>query len=761
MRILTGAEVTGIEPGRLRLTLADGYSGLIDFTGPLVARLLILRPGGLRQERTWSLGDGTARDRLSAPADIPFAVIEDEAKITATTDRYRLDIQRAPFRIDWFFRAAADAAWVQVAADRATRPYQFDREGTAFRHHQRRDRAERHYGLGDKTGPLDKTGRRLRLATSDALGYDAEHSDPLYKHWPFYLAADHGRGTAVGLFYDNLARGTVDFGQEIDAYHGDYRSFEAVDGDLDLYVLFGADTAAVTAGFVGLTGGTAFPPRWSLGYSGSTMQYTDAEAPEPLFDDFVDLVHRHGIPCASFHLSSGYSMHGGRRYVFTWNYQKFPDPSAFVARLAAAGIHLLPNIKPALLLDHPDFAAIAAAGGFVRDADDPARPHIIQFWGGEAAYLDFTNPAGAGWWYEKVGSTLLAHGMAGTWNDNNEFEIDDDAVCAAGPAAMLRPVLTNLMVATSWAAQVAARPALRPYLVTRSGGPGVQRHAQTWTGDNFTAWKTLRHNLSMGLGLSLSGYYNFGHDVGGFAGPRPEPELFMRWIEQGIFWPRFSIHSWNDDGSANEPWMYPELLPLVRAAMALRERLVPFLYDLLWRAHARHEAMVRPLFQAFPDDIRARDVEDCFLLGDRLLVAPVLEPGLDRRDVYLPACAEGWYDFHDGRCLPGGMTVTAAAPLGRCPLFVRGGTILPLGPAPSRTSGPLTLRCYPGPARLALYDDDGETAGGAVAWLHAAGSGATDLRVSCTDVPRWPDLVIENEKGVIMRRLASADLPAA
>ena len=115
----------------------------------------------------------------------------------------------------------------------------------------------------------------------------------------------------------------------------------------------------------------------------------------------------------------------------------------------------------------------------------------------------------------------------------------------------------------------------------------MQRYAQTWTGDNFTSWKTLRYNLRMGHGLSLSGIFNFGHDVGGFAGPKPEPELFLRWIEQGIYWPRFSIHSWNEDGSANEPWMYPEILGAVREALELaRAACAAALYAAVARACA-------------------------------------------------------------------------------------------------------------------------------------------------------------------------------
>ena len=412
---------------------------------------------------------------------------------------------------------------------------------------------------------------------------------------------------AVGLFYDNLSHGAFDLGQEIDAYHGLYRSFEASDGDLDLYLMFGTQVSDVVAQFTALTGRTAFPPRWSLSYSGSTMQYTEALDAEGRLNGFLMRLLEHGIPCQSFHLSSGYTKRGDKRYVFTWDKDRFPHPAALAQKFAHSGVSLVANVKPAMLLNHPRFAEVEDFRGFIRDSEDESRPHIAQFWGGEAAYLDFTNPRTSGWWESQVKAQLLDNGIASTWNDNNEFEVWDDNARAnlngrGGAMACLRPVQTGLMLRASAQAQQEHAPMKRPYLVTRAGGPGLQRYAQTWTGDNRTGWKTLRYNLRMGHGLSLSGIFNFGHDVGGFAGEAPEPELFMRWIEQGIYWPRFTIHSWNDDGGASEPWMYPEILPLVRAAMAWRERLAPLFYTLMWRAHAHHEPILRPLFFDFPNE---------------------------------------------------------------------------------------------------------------------------------------------------------------
>jgi alpha-glucosidase len=293
-------------------------------------------------------------------------------------------------------------------------------------------------------------------------------------------------------------------------------------------------------------------------------------------------------------------------------------------------VRLVPNIKPALLRDHPRFIEARDAGLLVQDPD--GQPTAVQFWDGTGAYLDFTNPATIAWWKQQVTEQLLAYGIPATWNDNNEFEVWSDQALAHGfgtprPAREARPLQTLLMMQASHAAQTTFAPAERPYLVSRSGAAGMQRYVQTWSGDNYTSWETLRYNIRMGLGLAMSGVSNTGHDIGGFSGPAPGPELLLRWVQFGIFLPRFSIHSWNDDQTVNEPWMYPEVTPQIRALIHFRYQLLPYLYDLVWRYHSAFEPIIRPTYHDFPQDPRCLEENDDMLLGAHLLVAAVVEPG--------------------------------------------------------------------------------------------------------------------------------------
>jgi alpha-glucosidase len=176
-----------------------------------------------------------------------------------------------------------------------------------------------------------------------------------------------------------------------------------------------------------------------------------------------------------------------------------------------------------------------------------------------------------------------------------------------------------------------------PYLISRSGCPGIQRYTQTWSGDNQSNWETLKYNIPMGLGLSLSGVPNTGHDVGGFSGNAPSPELFVRWVQNGVFHPALYHSLVPSDGSVNEPWMYPEVLPIIREWIEFRYRLIPYLYTLLFESTQTGHPIIRPMVYAFPGDPKCHTESFDFMLGPNLLVASVLQDGARSRPVYLPA----------------------------------------------------------------------------------------------------------------------------
>jgi alpha-glucosidase len=680
--------------------------------------------GTPRLDRTWMItnldGDvpreGRRRDDLSIFPQPPFTLTQtSDSELTLETEQLRLDISTGDLTIRW-----SEIGGEVFAADLARRAYAYDCAGRSVFHYMERRAGEHYYGFGEAAGTLDKAGMRIRMYPMDAVGYNAESSDPLYKHWPFYITYVPDLKIAYGLLYDNLAPTTFDLGKEFTGtLPTPYRYYHAEDGDLDYYFIYGPTIEAVVEQFASLTGLPMLPPRWTLGYLGSTMKYTEQPDAQAQLKTFVDLCTQHNIPCDMFHLSSGYTTDAeGRRHVFTWNTSRIPDPKAMIETFHQAGIRVAANIKPHLLTTHPSYAEVAGKGGFIRVNGAPA---MNTFWSGglrqvaPGSLLDFTSAAAYEWWQTQVKTALLDYGIDVTWNDNNEFEIGDDAAECDGfgkpiPLSLARPLQTLLMVKASVEATQAHKPDARPFALTRSASPGMQRYAQTWSGDNMTSWHTLRWNLPMGLSLSLSGMPNTGHDIGGFFGPAPEPELFIRWAQVGAFFPRFSIHSWNSDGTVNEPWMYPEALPHIRAAIQFRYRLMPYLYALMHEAAATGHPIMRPLVYHFPDDPRCRAESFDFMLGAHLLVAPVTEARARSRLVYLPEGSD-WCDFYSGHWYEGGETVEVEAPLDHIPLFARANAIIPM--SSSEDADARTLYLFPHPdsgfGAFSLSEDDGET----------------------------------------------------
>ncbi|MCK0470484.1 glycoside hydrolase family 31 protein [Halalkalibacter sp. APA_J-10(15)] len=692
-----------------------------------IFRVLFKKNNELKMKNTWLVAPGMedipfeGRDRMDlTPFSLPtFKYEENDNEISIFTDKLKVIVQLDGFILTWFENR--NNHWHEIAGDRKTQSYNHDDSlGNGIFHYMKRDLEDKYYGLGEKTGNLNRHGRRYRMMNLDPMGYDPIHTDPLYKHIPFYFTRTKEKSW-YGIFYDNTSTSTFDMGNELDNYHGFYRYYHSEGGDLDYYMIQGYQASEIVETFSWLTGQTALFPKWSLGYSGSTMTYTDAENAQEQLYQFLEDCKRYDIPCDSFQLSSGYTSIENKRYVFNWNKSKFPSPKQFTVDFHEAGVKLCANIKPALLHDHPKYEELKQGEMFIKDSEGE-REEVVQFWDDVGAYLDFTNFDTIKWWKENIKEQLLEFGIDSTWNDNNEFELwnSDATVNGFGSPiniGLLRPIQPLLMMKASYEAQKEFDSHTRPYLISRSGCPGMQRYAQTWTGDNRTSWDSLKFNIKTGLGLSLSGVYNVGHDVGGFAGRKPEPELFVRWIQNGIFHPRFTIHSWNDDKSVNVPWMYPEIIKPVSELMKFRVKMIPYLYHLMYESHTKYKPIIKPTFYQFPEDEKTFEENDDFMLGDSLLVASVVEKGVQQREVYLPLNQKGWYDFYTEMKYDAGQTIVLPAPYNSTPLMVQAGSIVPINDQQitfeNKNEESRGFICYPhfevGETSFSLYEDDGLT----------------------------------------------------
>jgi alpha-glucosidase len=567
---------------------------------------------------------------------------------------------------------------------------------------------EASYGMGERALGLQLRGKRLSLWNADpSTGYH-RGSDPLYFSIPFYLGL-HEK-SVYGVLYDNSSRGIADLG----ASKPDELTFESESGELCYYLFSGADVKQVLARYTDLTGRIPLPPLWSLGYHQSRFSYFPQESVLNLAKKF----RLQGMPCDVIYLDIHY-MDGFRS--FTWDQQRFPEFKKMIDTLHEQGFKVIPIIDPAIKID-PAYGAYKSGVEWKIFLNYPnEKPAIGVVWPGAAHFPDFTNPAARAWWVQQM-AALIKAGVDGVWNDMCEPSMfTQDGVITLpdyvvhngdgqrGNHLENHNVYGMQMGRTSLEALQKHRPGLRPFNVIRSGYAGAQRYAASWTGDNGSDWDQLRLSIAMVLNMGLSGFAMAGSNIGGFFGDSTG-ELYTRWLQSACLMPFFRTHS-NIDTHAQEPWAFGQPYEVInRLTIELRYKLLPYLYSVVAQAKEYGWPIVRPIFMAEPDNPNLRSIDDSYMLGDAIMVAPVLEAGAVRRSVYLP---EGqWYDYWTNELFEGGRIINVPAPLERLPLFVRAGAVLPLWPEMNyvgeKAIETLAYRVYPGDFETVQYEDKGD-----------------------------------------------------
>ena len=652
------------------------------------------------------------RTRVAA---VKPAVEDGKDTVTFTTNTLRLVVDKDPISFK-LYNADGDLLYSDLAGN----PFVLD-SNNRINHYSRMEEEDCFYGFGEKTGVLNKNKQFIRERATDALGYDATKMDTLYKHIPFYIRLSRTTKKAVGLFYHNFYESVFNMGREKSNYWPRYTYWQADGGDIDLFLLGGDTIARVVDNYTLITGRPALLPKRALGYQGSSMYYPELEKDsDDAVLEFIDTIKEEGFPIDGFHLSSGYTSYNNKRCVFTWNKTRFKDPKGYFTAMNEKGAQNVPNVKPGILLCHPWFDEFVGKDVFVKEAESD-NYSVGKWWGGDGAFWDYTKASAREIWKEYLKENVIAVGTDSIWNDNCEYDslMDKDSRCdfdgKGGTIGQLKPIMCTIMCKIGGDAVIEHNPDARPYVVCRSGSAGIQKYAQNWCGDNYTSWTSLQYNIPIITGMGLSGQPNEGADIGGFAGPAPDEELFVRWVQNGVFQPRFSIHSASNDNTVTEPWMYRNSAGLIRDAILLRYRLTPYLYSAEYEANQTGAPIMRALVYEFQNDPNVYDQSFEFLYGRDILVANVIEPGAKTRKVYLPAGCK-WYDWNDNfKCYEGGQTIEVPVTMATIPMFLREGAIIPMAinqlmsMERDHATG-LHLTMIPGEDRTyVLYDDDGVT----------------------------------------------------
>ncbi|MFC5665221.1 TIM-barrel domain-containing protein [Kitasatospora misakiensis] len=527
---------------------------------------------------------------------------------------------------------------------------------------------ERLHGLGQHLhGRLDQKGcviDLVQLNTTAAI--------------PFLHSS---RG--YGLLWNNPATGRVELGADTTRWTADGG------GRVDYWITAGDTPAQIIDAYTLATGRPPLLPEWASGFWQSKLRYRTQDELLAVAREYKE----RGLPlsvivCDYFHWPN----------MGDWRFEEneWPDPAAMVEELTGLGVKLAVSVWPTVEPGSDTFDELRASGHLVQDAagglltfpwpsrsaEEPMRP---------MAYYDATHPDARAALWQRLNDNYRSLGVTSFWLDACEPDLTPDvaerAVYAAGPAAEvanLYPVLHTRAVADG----LRAAGDDRPLSLVRSAWAGSQKYgALLWSGDIRPTFDSLMEQIRAGLNVAMSGIPWWNTDIGGFSGGHPDDpayrELLIRWFQYGTFTPVLRLHGNRQPhdpdfcteatGGPNEVWSYgEEAYGILRNHLSLRERLRPYLHALSEDAHHTGAPPMRPLFFDFPDDQHAWDIDDQFMFGPDLLVAPVYQAGTRTRQVYLPSGTR-WLDPATGKVLDGGTTLDADAPLERIPVFVREG----------------------------------------------------------------------------------------
>jgi len=586
-----------------------------------------------------------------------------------------------------------------------------ERKGEDWIHQTALQPNEQIYGLGERAAPLNLRRQQdgqgnpttYQLWNFNAAGIYFTDQDPLYLCLPVYVAL-HGYGSYL-TFYENTHRGIANF--------GDPATVRFEGGALRYYLTVGTIPQLLRR-YTELTGRAPLPPRWALGYQQSRWGYRSQES------DLYDLAANfaaHDLPLSAIHLDIDSQVNFR---AFTLDPERFPHMRQLTQVLLEQGIRLIAINNPGIKRSRESNLLLEGQilDGFCKLPN--GEPVAAPVWAGWSLFPDFTHPQVRDWWTRQY-AYLLDVGIAGFWHDMNEpaaFVTHGDHTLPpttqhhlegrGGNHIEAHNVYGFMQARAAYESLRRYRPHQRPYIISRAGWAGLQRYAWTWTGDSISNWGMLRQTLAMIIGLGLSGVPFAGSDIGGFMG-NPSAELYLRWLQYSCFFGFCRTHS-SIHVDDRYPWTFGEpYLSIIRHYLKLRQRLLPYLYTLAWEAHQLGYPLVRPVFWHETDNPALWGIDDAFLLGDRVLVCPVLERGSTVRSVQLPRGA--WYSFWDDKRWTGGDgAIELPVSLEQIPLLIRAGSILPM-----QRDRQLELHLYAPETTVdassmssQIYDDDGD-----------------------------------------------------
>lgn len=613
--------------------------------------------------------------------------------------------------------------------------------------------ARRLYGIPEHATDLAlRKNTTYYMHNTDAFQYTIGSAQALYGAIPFLLA--HSVNVSTGVLFLNSASMTVEVlgGDDVAC------KWDAVVGLVDLFFFPGPTPSMVEKQHASITGSTLMPPYFSLGHNQCRWNYRSTKDCLSVDEGF----DKHNLPYDVLWLDIE---HTDKKKYFTWDKHNFPEPKLLVSALASKKRKLVTIKDPHVKRESGYFVYDEAKEGkhFVKSSDGQG-DHEGKCWPGDSLWVDFYNKRTRDWY-----ATLFHHERyeggshdVHTWVDMNEpsvFDgpektIHDDVLHTSDSGKLVANKylhnmysLYSVMAAYQGHIETSKGPTdvKRPLILTRSFFSGSQRYSAMWTGDNMARWDHLQNSFPELLSLSVSNYPFCGADVGGFFF-EPSEELFVRWMQAGIFYPFLRAHA-HLETKRREPWTFGDnATNRIRNALALRYSLLPYLYTQFFHSNRTGSIILRPLFYEFPHDETLYDEQYTFMFGPALLASPVLVENMMEKDVVLPA-GNVWYSYPTGEAAPTGI-LRMNVDMDTIPLFFRGGYIVPAKlrlrrNVPSAQHDPFTLYVAlneRGNSEGELFVDDGESFNYQLGeYIHRRFT-FTENRLTCTTHPETTSL---------------------
>ena len=554
------------------------------------------------------------------------------------------------------------------------------------------------YGFGEKTGFLNKRGYEYEMWNTDNPEPHVDSFRTLYKSIPYYITFN--KDYCYGFFFDNTYKQFYDVAKT----HEDCVSIGFDKGYFNYYFIGGDSIRGIVSNYALITGKTPLPQRWTLGHQQCRWSYLNEEELMFVAEKYREL----NIPCDVLFLDIDYME---RFKVFTYNQDTFKNFPQMVKKLNEMGFKLVTIIDPGVKVEKGyNIYEEAIKNGYVATKD--GKTYINAVWPGDSVFPSFISSDVREWWGKNL-KFLTDLGVSGIWNDMNEpasFKgpLPDDVEFKGDDKIYYHDEIHNVYghyMAKATYNGLVKHTGKRPFIITRACYAGTQKYSTIWTGDNHSIWAHLEMAIPMFLNLGLSGYSFAGTDVGGF-GSDCTKELLCRWSQLGAFTPLFRNHS--AAGTRHqEPWTFDEeTVNIYRKSVEIRYELIPYFYDLYYEGTKNGLPLWRPLVMNYENDFNTYELNDQFMLGDEMIVAPIVKQGARNRMVYLPKGK--WYNYFTKEEYQAGYNI-AKADLDTIPVYVKEGAIIPKSCIKQYITeeDELILDIYPGSGKYIHYQDNG------------------------------------------------------